>query len=220
MNKAFLIFLFFCPFYLNAQKTNRHTPIVQKGVYLTFNPHSFLEPIQGAIGLGAGYRFNKHFEAWTELNYLYKGFFNEGSGQTNLTGIRSITSFKYYYSQKHGFFVGAEFRIKNYGFGDYNTFINEQASDTLVDFRYKAKHRLTGGAFFWGKRFKLTGNGKFELEGNVGIGVKQRKIKRENVPPGYATILVPVRKINPVPDNDIEQSLPYFPAIVRFVYHL
>lgn len=221
MKKILTVFFLLVSFGTLAQKTYRHSPVLQKGWYISFNPHSFLEPEQGAVGLGIGYRVSKRIELWTELNYLYRGFVWDGNSSRPLKGIRSITSLKYYYNNKHGFFVGAEFRIKNYSFTDKNTFINKQTSDTLSGFQYKAAHTLIGGGVFWGKRFKLTANGKFELEGNLGIGVKQRIIKRKGVPPGYALDeYIYVHRMNPVPDNDVEQTLPYFPAIVRFIYHL
>ncbi len=205
-----------------AQKTNRHAPVLQKGWYLSFNPHSLLEPEQGAVGLGIGNRLSDHIEVWTEFNYLYKGFFQDGIDYfKNLQGIRSTTNFKYYYSNKHGFFVGAEFRVKNYSFEDKNTFINFQTNDTLRNFQYKPSHTLIGGGVFWGKRFKLTANGKFEMEGNIGVGVKHRLINRKKVPAGYSKIEYFYRdRISPIPDRDVEQTLPYFPAIFRFIYHL
>ena len=221
MKKIFLVLFVFITTNVVAQKKNRHTPVLQKGWYLSFNPHSILEPEQSAVGLGVGNRISNKFELWTEINYLYKGFLYEGGGFKNLSGIRSITSFKYYYSTKHGFFVGAEFRLKNYSFGDINTFINKQTNDTLSQFQYTAAHTLIGGGIFWGKRFKLIANGKFEMEGNIGVGVKQRIINHKHVPDGYSVIEYFVKdRISPIPENDIEQTLPYFPAIVRFIYHL
>ena len=221
MKKIFLTLFLFASIIGSAQKkTNRHTPVLQKGWYLSFNPHSILEPEQGAAGLGIGYRLSNHIELWTELNYLYKGFFQGPGYSNNLHGFRSATSFKYYYSNKYGFFVGAEFRIKKYSFDDKNTFVNSQTNDTLTNFSYKPSHTLIGGGVFWGKRFKLTANGKFELEGNIGVGVKQRIIDRKKVPNGYLIreYFYQIR-ISPIPDTDVEQTLPYFPAIVRFVYH-
>jgi hypothetical protein len=221
MKKIFLAFFLLISITGSAQKkSNRHTPVLQKGWYLSFNPHSLLEAEQGAVGLGVGYRVSNRIELWTELNYLYKGFFQDPEYFNNLNGFRSITSFKYYYNNKHGFFIGAEFRIKKYSFDDKNTFINSHTNDTLTNFSYKAGHTLIGGGVFWGKRFKLTANGKFELEGNIGVGVKQRIIDRKNVPAGYVVREYFYKdRISPIPDTDVEQTLPYFPAIVRFVYH-
>lgn len=222
MKKVFITFsLFISSIAIAQNKSNKHTPILQKGWYLTFNPHSILEPEQGAVGLGIGYRLSNHIEVWTELNYLYKGIFQYPDYVNNLHGFRNITSLKYYYSNKYGFFVGAEFRIKKYSFDSKNTFINSQTNDTLINFSYKPAHTLVGGGIFWGKRFKLTANGKFEMECNIGIGVKQRIINRKGVPAGYFKreyFYSP--RISLIPDTDVEQALPYFPAIFRFVYHL
>lgn len=221
MKNLLILFCFLISKNIFAQKPYRHSPVYQKGWYLSFNPHSIFEPEQGAIGVGAGYRINKRFEVWEEINYLYRGFLNDPTDYRNLSGIRSITSLKYFYNNKHGFFVGAEFRYKHYAFDDRNTFINYQTNDTLSNISYKASHTLLGGGVFWGKRFKLTANGKFELEGNIGLGVKQRFIKRKNVPTGYEKIhFYGYDRILFLPDYDEEQSLPYFPAIVRFIYHL
>jgi hypothetical protein len=222
MKKIFLFFLLSIFIKATAQKKmSRHTPIIQKGFYLSFNPHSIFEPEQGAVGLGVGYRVSERIELWTEVNYLYKGIFQDRGDFDKLKGFRSITSFKYYYYNKHGMFVGAEFRIKNYSFRDKNTFVNDQTSDTLVNFLYTATHTLTGGAVFWGKRFKLTANGKFEMEVNVGIGVKQRRIQRKDLPAGYSKLdYRAVDSFSPFSGNDVEAAYPYLPATFRFVYHL
>ena len=80
MKKILLIPFLFVFIKVTAQKKmSRHTPVIQKGFYLSFNPHSLFEPEQGAVGLGVGYRISKRIEVWTELNYLYKGFFQDGS---------------------------------------------------------------------------------------------------------------------------------------------
>jgi hypothetical protein len=205
-----------------AQRKNRHTPILQKGLYLSFNPHALLEPYQGAAGLGMGYRFNKRMEFCAEVSYLYRGIDGKGANDfNNLKGFRGIVSGKYFYQNKYGFFVGADIRIKQYSFNGKTTFVNSQLRDTLNSYQYKPKHTLIGIAFFWGKRFKITANGKFELEGNIGIGAKRRFIKRKNVPIGYSKLeYLDNRRISPIPDDDIEQDLPYFPATFRFIYHL
>ena len=220
MKRIFLILLSFISIKAIAQKRiSRHTPVIQKGFYISFNPHSIFEPEQGAVGLGVGYRISNRIEVWTEFNYLYKGFFQDPGYLDNLKGFRSITSFKYYYYNKHGMFVGAEFRLKNYSFHDKNTFINIQAQDTLTNFQHKAIHTLAGGAIFWGKRFKLTANGKFELEGNVGIGIKQRRISRKNIPAGYVKI-EPSEGVFRLRDPNKEDVTPYIMGIIRFIYHL
>jgi hypothetical protein len=204
------------------KKTNRHSPIVQKGVFISFNPHSILEPQQGAVGLGVGYRITNSFEVWTEGSYLYKGLGTSTFNFNNLKGFRSITSAKYFYNNRHGFFVGAEFRVKQYSFDDFTDFINN-AGNRLNNFNYSAKHTLIGGGIFWGKRFKVSPDGKFELEGNIGIGIKARTIQRNNVPVGYYKEDFFGRRsdiFNPIIDTDINQTIPYVPGIVRFIYHL
>ncbi len=220
MKKILSCFLILITLHTSAQKQNKYTPVLQKGFYLSFNPHSIFEPEQGAVGLGVGYRINKRFEIWNEINYLYKGFFQDPDDFKNLKGFRNITSFKYFYNNKHGFFTGVEFRIKNYSFDDQTNFENIVAGDTITRFNYRSKHTLLGVGAFWGKRFKLSANGKFEMEGNIGVGIKQRMINRMNVPAGYTKIEYDQKdRISPIPDNDIVGTLIYFPAIVRFIYH-
>jgi len=204
-----------------AQRTNRHTPVIQKGFYLSLNPYSILEPEQGAAGIGIGYRFNKRIELFSELNCLYRGFFMEDEDYRKLKGFRLIISGKYFYQNKYGFFVGAEFRWKRYSFDDRYTFVRNIPPDTIRDYRYQPRHDLIGGAVFWGKRFKLTPNGKWELEGNIGIGVKYRHIRRTGLPDGYYSIdYFPKDRISPIPDRDVNQALPYFPGTFRILFHL
>lgn len=204
-----------------AQRTNRHTPVIRTGAYLSLNPYSPLEPEQGAAGLGIGYRFNKRFELFTEMNYLYRGAFMEDEKYWKLKGFRFIVSGKYFYQNKYGFFVGAEFRWKRYSFTDENTFVHEALADTLTDYKYQPRHSLLGGGVFWGKRFKLTPNGKWELEGHIGIGAKYRHIQRNGTPPGYEKIEYLAKdRINIIPDRDVDQMLPYVPGTIRIIYHL
>ena len=219
MIKFFLPCFLLCSVIAFAQKKNRHTPVIQKGVFLSFNPNALFEPEQGAVGIGIGYRFNKRIEVFGEASYLYPGVAADG-GFDNLHGFRAIVGGKYFYQNKYGFFIGAECRVKQYSFDDNGTFINYQNNTTLNNYRYTPKHTLIGGGIFWGKRFKVTANGKFELEGNIGIGVKHRYIQRNNVPVGYIFDAYYYDRINPIPDHDDEVDLPYFPAAFRLIYHL
>lgn len=209
-----------CTSALVAQRTNRHTPVIKKGVYLSLNPYSILEPEQGAAGIGIGYRLNKRIELFSEMACLYRGFFMEDENFWKLKGFRLILSGKYFYQNKYGFFVGAEIRWKRYSFTDENTFVRASSPDTLSNYRYRPRHELFGGGVFWGKRFKLTPNGKWELEGNIGIGVKYRHIIRNGVPDGYEKIeYLEKDRILILPDRDVDQVLPYVPATLRILYH-
>ncbi len=221
MKTTFTVFIVLFALAAFSQRTNRHTPVIKKGVYLSLNPYSILEPEQGAAGLGIGYRFNKRVEFFTEMDCLYRGFFMEDENFWKLKGFRLIISGKYFYQNKYGFFAGAEFRWKQYSFTDVNTFVRSNIPDTLTDFRYQPRHELYGGGIFWGKRFKLTPNGKWELEGHIGIGVKYRHILRNGVPAGYQKIEYLGRdRIIVLPDRDVDQALPYVPATFRILYHL
>lgn len=215
---AFFILFFSVAF---SQRTNRHTPVIKKGFYLSINTFSIVEAEQGGAGMGIGYRFNKRIELFSELNSLYRGFFMEDGQFEKLKGFRLMISGKYFYQNKYGFFVGAEFRWKQYSFNDETTFVNDVLNDTLFNYRYQPRHNLLGGAVFWGKRFKLTPNGKWELEGQIGIGAKYRQISRNGVPAGYDRfIFEPKDRISPIPDRDVNQVLPYFPGTIRILFHL
>lgn len=223
MRKCILLFLLLVSIAsLAQQKKRRYSPIVQKGFFLTLNPYSPFEMSQGAVGLGAGYRFSERVELWTQFDYLYKGFFYDGDDFSGLKGFRSITSFRYYYNNKHGFFVGAEFRFKRYSYRSETDIANPQRGDTITNYRYEAVQSLPGGALFWGKRFKLTPNGKFELEVSIGLGVKNRIIDRRGLPAGYSKLDYEpgYRRVSPLPDHDEEGLLPYLPAGVRLILHL
>jgi hypothetical protein len=219
MKKIALIPFLFISIVATAQKKmSPRSPIIKKGFYLSFNPHSIIEPEQGGIGPGIGYRISNRLEIWTEFNYLYTGFFNDGDNFDKLKGFRNITNFKYYYNNRLGLFMGIEFRIKNFSYNDRNTFVNQQIRDTLTDFQYRATSTVVGGAFFWGKRLKLTAHGKFEMEGTVGIGIKQRRISRKNIPAGYAKMET-VDRVIKFRDIEREDANPYIPATIRLVYH-
>jgi len=210
-------FLFSC-LATSAQRKNRQTPVITKGVYLSLNPYSIIEPEQGAIGLGIGYRFNKRIELHLQTDYLYRGILADGLH--DLHGYRAIFSGKYFYQNKYGFFVGAEFRLKRYSFVDNTTIFNPQLQDTINNFQYNPQHTITGDAVFWGKRFKLTPNGKFELEGHVGVGGKYRNINRKNLPPGYSKLEYMVKDMSPIPSNDREIGVPYIAGAVKLILHL
>jgi len=154
------------------------------------------------------------------LNYLYHFKSDEISEFDNLKGFRSITSLKYYYNQKRAFFVGAEFRIKKYSFDDKTDLVNIQTNDTLRLFSNTASDTLIGGAVLWGKRIKVSRNGKFEFEANVGLGGKYRTIKRKNVPAGYTRINNDPGAHRHRPDTNIEGAQAYVPATIRLIYHL
>ena len=86
MRKCILLFLLLVSIAsLAQQKKRRYSPIVQKGFFLTFNPYSPFEMSQGAVGLGAGYRFSERVELWTQFDYLYKGFFYDGDDFSGAT---------------------------------------------------------------------------------------------------------------------------------------
>jgi hypothetical protein len=218
MRTLLLACLLFSCIAASAQRKNRHTPVITKGVYLSLNPYSVIEPQQGAVGLGIGYRFNKRIELHLQTEYLYRGVLADNLH--DLHGFRAILSGKYFYQNKYGFFVGAELRLKQYTFVDNTTIVNEQLRDTITNFQYHPQHTLIGVAVFWGKRFKLTPNGKFELEGHIGAGGKYRRIERKGFPAGYVKQEEIFRQEFLIPNIDREIGLPYITGGIKLILHL
>lgn len=199
-------------------------PIIDKGFYVSFNPEAALEVQQGAIGLGAGYRLFTRLEIWAEASYLYRGIGSENSNFKNLQGFKGIISAKYFYKIKHKFFFGLEFRYKQYTYDDKTNFENKLTIDTILKYPYKLQNTLLGGGVFFGKRFKLSKNGKFEIEALAGTGLKYRFVTYKNVPAGYSKIPYTFERgpvhLFPVDYSYTEQWMPYFPVALRLIYHL
>lgn len=208
----------------NAVVPNKHdfNPIMHNGAYITFNPIAIVELQQGAVGLGFGYRILKKAEIFAEASYLYKGFATLPENFKNLQGFRGIVSGKYFFKNKHHFFAGLEFRYKQYSFDDKSDFENLTTVDTLFQLNNTLRNTLYGGAALFGKRFKITSNGKFEIEAIIGIGCKYRFVNYNNVPAGYSKILYASKGgfgLYPIYDNYTQQQVAYFPATVRLLYH-
>ena len=198
-------------------------PLIDKGFYLSFNPEAALEVQQGALGLGAGYRLFARLEIWAEASYLYRGIGSVNDNFKNLQGFKGIVSAKYFYKNKHKFFFGLEFRYKQYTYDDKTNFENKLTIDTILKYPYKLQNILLGGGIFFGKRFKISKNGKFEIEALAGTGLKYRFVNYKNVPAGYSKIPYtfergPIR-LFPVDYPYTEQWVPYFPVAIRIVYH-
>lgn len=75
---------------------------------LSFNPLGLLEP-KGALGVGAGVKFNKYMELWSETSLLRTVIY---AGDSSLTGVRQIVQIKYFPHGYPDFFVAAEVRYK------------------------------------------------------------------------------------------------------------
>ena len=198
-------------------------PIIDKGFYVSFNPEAAFELQQGAVGVGAGFRLFARLEVWAEASYLYRGIGSENDNFKNLQGFKGIMSAKYFYKNKHKFFFGLEFRYKQYLYDDKANFENKLTIDTLSKYAYKLQNTLLGGGVFFGKRFKLSKNGKFEIEALAGSGLKYRFVNYKNVPSGYSKIPYTFERgpihLFPVDYSYREQWVPYFPIALRFVYH-
>ena len=132
-------------------------------------------------------------------------------------------SAKYFYKNKNKFFFGLEFRYKNYTYTESEDFENKLTADTLLNYSYKLENTLLGGAVFFGRRFKISGNGKFEIEAIGGIGAKYRSLIYNDVPAGYKRIEYEITRgsfqLYPLNYFYNEQWLPYFPIALKLVYH-
>lgn len=193
------------------------------GLFLSFNPSALLEPLQGAVGLGIGYRVSQRVELWTEGYYLYSGIFSKTESFENVHGFKAILNGKYFIKTRRPFFIGIEFRLKDYLYDDKRDFENKLLADTIRNYPFQLHNQLFGAGAFIGKKFSLLRNGKFEMEGLVGIGLKYRKLYFRNVPAGYTRIDYKLRDHFQIfPENYFytEQWLPYIPAAIRFIYHL
>lgn len=192
-------------------------------LFLSFNPSALLEPMQGAVGLGIGYRVSQRVELWAEGSYLYSGIFTKTESFENVHGFKSIFNGKYFIKTRRPFFIGIELRLKDYSLDDKRDFENKLIADTIRNYPYQLHNQLFGAGTFIGKKFSLSKNGKFEMEGLVGIGLKYRKLDFRNIPAGYTKIDYELRDHFQIfPENYFytEQWLPYIPAAIRFIYHL
>lgn len=193
------------------------------GLFLSFNPSALLEPLQSAVGLGIGYRVSQRVELWTEGSYLYSGNFTNTERFKNTHGFKGIINGKYFIKTRRPFFIGIELRLKDYSYDDKSDFENKLIADTIRNYPFQLHNQLFGAGTFIGKKFTLSRNGKFEMEGLVGIGIKYRKLDFRNVPAGFTKIDYEFRNHFQIfPENYFytEQWLPYIPAAIRFIYHL
>lgn len=197
-------------------------PLTQRGLYVSFNPLSIIEVQQGAVGLGIGYRISERVEIFTEASYLYTGFVTSGDNFKNLQGFRAVINGKYFFKTRRPFFIGVEFRFKKYKYDDEADFENVQTADTLFKKPFQLQNSLSGAAVFIGKKFRLSKNGKFEIEGLAGVGLKYRSLQFQALPVGYSKIDYQLqRHFQLYPSNYFytQQWLPYLPAAIRFIYH-
>ena len=84
-----------------ATKKRRYSPIVQKGSSLPSIRILLFEMRQGAVGLGR-LPFQRTGGIVDAIRLSLQGIFYDGDDFA-VEGFRNITSFRYYYNNKHGF---------------------------------------------------------------------------------------------------------------------
>jgi Protein of unknown function (DUF3575) len=198
-----------------------HKIIIEKGWSLSLNPLSAFEPVHTAIGLGVGYTFGNKWQVWAEMNLLTGALTNTNGASKDLKGVRNIIALKHYTGQR-GFFIGIEGRYKNFSFTDSDYFINSATGDTLSNVANTAQHTVMGAAIFWGKRIALSPGGKWQLEFNIGLGLKKHDISRKNFPDTYKLYELPRRSRLISLDKDVAApyGAPYAPCAIRIICQL
>jgi hypothetical protein len=198
--------------------------------YFSFNPFGLLEG-EMAIGAGFGNRFSERSEYFSELSYLGQNPLYE-EGLASLHGFRLIVQYRYYFLQQwrpvfnwqlqrkrartHPF-IGLEFRTKPYDFSGTNHFINSAAADTLMNYRYKARATILGGAVVLGATRNIRTNGRFKIEITIGVGVKQKLVRFKNVPQDYQPLII--RSVDwGFPTMYESVTAPYIPIAIRLRY--
>jgi hypothetical protein len=182
---------------------------------LSFNPLGLLE---GAFGIGIGYRLNKHSELWSETSLLGGRPY---AGATPMTGFRQIIQYKRWlpFGPDDNFFLAFEARYKQYSYRDTNDFANPVTMNTLKNVHFLSDHYVFGAALQAGHRNLLLRSKTLAVEAILGIGYKYKIIDRRGPPAGYVyqdlgeSIDLNIRDL-------VEQagSTIYFPGSVRLIY--
>jgi len=179
---------------------------------LSLNPFAVLEP-QSAYGFGLGYRVSSHFELWTEASLLRGDLLHLGD-YSQVKGYRQIGQIRYYWNEH--FFCAGELRWKRYSMLDSQDFVNAALKDTLVRYVHTSVHTFGGAAFLFGLRQRL-GSSHFFLELEAGLGLKDKRVTRKNIPAGYDFYLHYVKIDTPV-DIERDVTVPYLPCALRLFY--
>jgi hypothetical protein len=186
---------------------------------LSLNPFSVLD-LQGAAGLGVGYRVDHHWQVWLESAALFQLY--PGTAQSCLGGIREILAVKYYFGYRESLFFSGEFRYKDVYYHDVANFNDNVNMMPVYGYTYKLENIVFGGAAWFGGQIRLSNDHRWRLEPSIGLGTKGRTVIWHGVPAGY-TYQKQVGLHEWVDPNSARTSTPadiYLPATVRLVYVL
>ena len=189
-------------------------------VTLTFNFLGLAET-GPAVGLGAGYQWNRHWQVWAEGSVLLHDWNQPGntSDYDLRQGFRAELALKYYFGEGNNWFVGGEVRLKQTLYRRNGEIINSTTHDTLRHFTNDARNLLPGFAMLAGGRSGPFWRHHFWVEYNIGIGLKYRNVQVIGIPPGYRRFDVGVDHLNPTTIDPTQPGwLIYVPATVRLVY--
>lgn len=194
---------------------NRRLPIPQK--MLTYNIFGIAEP-HAAIGIGFDNIITQRSGYFAEISYIFKAPFYKAPDHIT-GGYRMIAQYRYYLKKESSwnYFVGPEFRIKQYGFKG-NILAKNSISGSVKYIDYKANAFSIGGALLAGASFNITKSRQWQCEMTAGIGAKQKFVKFKNIPQDYE-VLMETRKEWLGPPKIYEAvGMPYFPITIRVKY--
>lgn len=192
------------------------------GLYLSVNPLSVLEP-QAAYGMGVGFRINEDWEISTEYALIKPNILLGEGKYTNLNGSRSVTQLKYTVSvneyTQSKFFIGLEYRNKNYSFTDVADFTLKNTGATLKEVQHTNNTQVNGYGFIIGKQYDLGVDSKWAIEFLAGVGVRVKTINREGVPEN-SYIVAKDLGFGETPNYLNNYKALYFPVGIRLMVRL
>lgn len=180
---------------------------------LSFNPLGLIEPPLAA-GLGVGYRINPKIQLWSETSLLRNGWFGSVG---YLVGIRQTLQLKYFLNRKSNFFVAIEGRYKSYTFNDTTDFYKPNTTDTALNTPYHEHHYFWGVGLQIGKRWKLSNNGRWQLEATIGLGFKYKYIDWKGIGNDYRRLRHSV-DLNAWDLMEERGASGYIPGSLRIIY--
>jgi hypothetical protein len=184
---------------------------------VSVNPLGVLEsPV--AISAGIGYRLNNKVELWIETALLRNGLLYS-TGPT--TGFRQILQWKRFLNNIPNVFLAVELRYKSFSFDDSNYFYNPSTHDTLKNAGFLSSHYSYGAGVQIGSRYCLSKDGKLQMEWSIGFGIKNKRIDRKGIPPGYDYLPRRFSTDLSIADLlDTPGATPYLPGSLRIIYCL
>lgn len=212
-----------------AQTTAHHNRF--RSSYLSIAPFILLEPHM-APGLGYSHKWTEHSSVFAEGAYLLPNPIYDLS--ISLHGFRFIGQYRYHFDgslgvmrgflgsllNKEESFVALEARLKHYTFSQTANFYNAANNTRLENYPYTASATVYGSAVLFGNIFSLDNDEKFLVEFSVGLGVKQKLVAFQNVPPGFSLVKQDKIEWGFVPTIEEEVRTAYVPFAIRLQYHL